>query len=154
MNKSIVVLERRKFQKKAFVMELGMSCRMDMNDQRAIERQIENQKLRYTRSNTTRFQNVADMEFNMLQITPYIINVQELEKRKFKSARKRKLSSPFDIDVTMNSQVGKLEKLNPSDSQLLAESNREASIRVTVAKEKVKFKTKSDVEVRVSQVSA
>ena len=42
MIESIVAMERKAIQKKAVVIQLGVDFKMTMNDQRAIERQIEN----------------------------------------------------------------------------------------------------------------
>ena len=38
-------------------------------------------------------------------ITPYIINIDDLEMTKFKVAKKRVLLYPFDIDVSMKTSV-------------------------------------------------
>jgi hypothetical protein len=66
--------------------------KMTMNDQRAIERQIENQKIRYTRKSTSIYRPVSDMEIQILGITNYILNIHDMETKKFKSVKKRLLN--------------------------------------------------------------
>jgi hypothetical protein len=45
----------------------------------------------------------------VLQLTPYIINIKDLESTKFSQAKKRVLISAFDVDLLMKSSVSQAD---------------------------------------------
>ena len=45
------------------------------------------------------------MQIKVLKVTPYIINVRELEMKKFKQAKKRELIKAFNFDLNMSFAV-------------------------------------------------
>lgn len=49
------------------------------------------------------------MHIKVLQLTPYVINIQDLETTKFKQAKKRVLISGFDLDLVMKSAMAQAE---------------------------------------------
>ena len=103
------------------------------------------------------------MEIQILGITNYILNIHDMETKKFKSVKKRLLNQGYNIDINMNTKIAKSEKLDQeevkdlsSDIPRLLNANKEQS-QIRLVKEKgpkVKFKTKSELEIRMEPLSA
>ena len=49
------------------------------------------------------------MTVKVIDVTPFIINIRDLEQTKFKQARKRVLISAFDFSMTMKTAVAKAQ---------------------------------------------
>ena len=45
------------------------------------------------------------MQLKVLEVTPYVINIRELEMKRFKQAKKRELISAFNFDLKMGFSV-------------------------------------------------
>ena len=151
MQESILILERREFQKKAAVLKLGVNVKMTGHDARAIERRISGQKLKHTGSNKARYRPVLEMDLKIDQMTPYIVNVNDLETTKFKQAKKRVLINPFDFTMQMTTHIAQAQAPQQRNNTQLLDPTR---VIVTQKKPVVKFKTRNTIESGLSQIFA
>ena len=104
---SIVVLERREFQKKATVLQLNIHLDMDQSDETALKLNIANESLNNSPGVT---HPVSEMHIQVLNVTPYIVDIREMERTKFKNAHKRILFTSFDLDVQMKSSIQRMSE--------------------------------------------
>ena len=47
---------------------------------------------------------LQDIHVNVIQVTPYVINITDLESKKFKQAKKRVLINSVSLDLTLKVQ--------------------------------------------------
>ena len=99
------MLERRELQKKAAVVQLGVTVGMKQHDQKAIESEIASINKGSLKSIDQQFRTTSQMHVKVEQLTPYVINIQDLSTTKFKQAKKRVLISGFDLDLVMKSAI-------------------------------------------------
>ena len=60
---------------------------------------------------------MLELKFKVNQITPYIINIKDLETTKFKVSKKRVLIYPFNFNMDMRTYVAQADPnlLTPRD---------------------------------------
>ena len=51
------------------------------------------------------FAQASSINVKVVQVTPYVINIKDLESTKFKQAKKRVLISGFDVDLALQTDV-------------------------------------------------
>ena len=74
-------------------------------------------------------------------MTPYVINIKDLETTKFKRAKKRELVSGLDIELTLKKSLSKA-------------GSKTQQIRQGVANPASSFRTLSETEAKLSAVQA
>ena len=95
------------------------------------------------------------MQLKVLKVIPYVINIRELEMKRFKQAKKRELISAFNFDLSIGFSVAQADLSqvapNPGRSELLLSPDDALEER---KKPKMKFKTKSSLEAKMSPIQA
>lgn len=89
------------------MIQLDVELSVMQYDLKAIERQFAAAKLKHSGwgLGKLRYKPVFEMKCKVNNITPYVININDLELTKFKVAKKRVLIYPFDFTLVMNSFV-------------------------------------------------
>ena len=87
------------------MLQLGVSVKLTGHDVRAIERRIAGQKLRHAGTGKNRYKSVSEITLKIDSMTPFIVNVKDLETTKFKQVKKRALINPFDLKLKMETRV-------------------------------------------------
>lgn len=127
---------------------------MKQYDQKALERQFKGAKLRRTGTRNNTWKTVSEMKIEVLGITPYIININDLVSTKFKAAKKRVLIQAFDFKIKMKSrfspaQAAAIQSNNVDSPQLLVGRN----VR-QVAKPVLKFVNSNETIAEMGAIEA
>lgn len=77
-----------------------------MNDSKAVEQMI----LKGAAS-SDKLEKVQDIRVKVIDVTPYIINITDMETTKFKQAKKRVLINSIKLDLGLESGLTRAQKL-------------------------------------------
>ena len=62
-----------------------------------------------------KFAQVSSINVKVVQVTPYVINIKDLESTKFKQAKKRVLISGFDVDLALGTYICRHGNSEPNE---------------------------------------
>ena len=80
---------------------------MDQKDETALKLNIANESLN---NSLGVLHPVSEMHIQVLNVTPYIVDIREMERTKFKNAHKRILFSSFDMDILIKSSIQRMNE--------------------------------------------
>ena len=126
MMDSIVCVELKQRTNKVLVLKMNSRVEMTSINEQFLKNELEQQKnLLWT--DKKKFNDLSVMDIQVEELTPYFVDMIELNDKKFKSTKKRELVTPLSCSVEMRNDIS---PYNPQRDKVTTEYDRRSHTNV------------------------